>query len=111
MHCPTIDLNHLARLWRSEMRSDQICVELGCTRGHLYNLARKHRLGRRPPQFNAPRVSETPDPTESEIAEATAAIRATWTEQERRARMVGCRRKPVEVPNFYFHREQYVFSH
>ena len=71
MHCPPIDLHHLARLWKSEMRSDKICEELGCTRGHLYNLARRHALGRRPPQFNAPRVTETPDPTESEIAEAT----------------------------------------
>lgn len=110
MHCPPTDLTHLARLWKSEMRSDQICAELGVTRGHLYHLARKHRLGRRPPQFNAPRVSETPDPTESEIAEATAAIRATWTPEERRARSVGYRNKPVEIPQFYFHREQYVFS-
>jgi hypothetical protein len=111
MHCQPIDLHHLARLWKSELRSDQICVELGCTRGHLFNLARKHRLGRRPPKFNAPRTPETPDPTESEIAEMTAAIRATWTDQERRSRMVGCHRKHVEVPNFHFHREHYVFSY
>lgn len=111
MHCPPIDLNRLARLWKSEMKSDKICEALGCTRGHLYNLARKHRLGIRPPQFSAARNTEAPDPTPAQIAEATAAIRATWTEQERRTRMVGCRRKPVEVPNFYFHREQYVFTH
>ena len=110
MHCKPIDLHHLARLWKSEMRSDKICEELGCTRGHLYNLAGKHALGRRPPQFNAPRVTETPDPSEAAIAEMTAAIRATWTDQERRSRMVGCRQKPVEVARFYFHREQYVFS-
>ena len=112
MHCPPIDLNHLARLWKSEMKSDKICEELGCTRGHLYNLARKHRLGRRPPQFNAPRIKDYDDPTEDQIwGEMTSAIQATWTPEERRARMVGCRSKPVEVPNFYFHREQYVFSH
>jgi len=110
MHCPPIDLKHLVRLWKSEMRSDQICAELGCTRGHLFNLARKHALGRRPPRFNAPRVTETPDPTLEEIAEATAAIQATWTPAEREARRVGCRHKPFEVPHFYFHREQYVFS-
>ena len=110
MHCPPIDLHHLARLWKSEMKSDKICEVLGCTRGHLYNLARKHRLGIRPPQFNAPRIKDYDDPTESEIAEATAAIRATWTPEERRSRMVGHRHRPVEVPHFYFHREQYVFS-
>ncbi len=110
MHCPPISLHHLTRLWKSELRSDQICVELGCTRGHLFNIARKYRLGRRPPRFNAPRTTETPAPTEAEIASMTAAIRATWTEQERRSRMVGCHAKPVEVPHFHFHREQYVFS-
>jgi len=110
MHCPPINLNHLTRLWKSELRSDQICVELGCTRGHLFNIARKYRLGRRPPKFNAPRATENPDPTEADIASMTAAIRASWTEQERRSRMVGFHAKPVEVARFYFHREQYVFS-
>jgi hypothetical protein len=110
MHCPPVDLNHLARLWKSEMKSDKICEELGCTRGHLYNLARKHRLGIRPAQFAIVRNTETPDPTLEQIAAATAAIRATWTPEERRSRMVGCRRKPVEVPHYYFHREEYVFS-
>lgn len=110
MHCPQVDIKYLAHLWKSEMRSDQICEQLGCTRGHLYNLVRKHRLGRRPTQFHAPRGTETPDPSEEEIARMTAAIRATWTPEERRARVVGYRSRPVEVPNFYFRREQYVFS-
>jgi hypothetical protein len=110
MHCPPIDLNHLASLWKSEMKSDQICEQLGCTRGHLYNLVRKHRLGLRPPQFTAARNTETPDPTPEEIAERSAAIRATWTPEERRSRLVGYRSNPVEVPHFYFHREQYMFS-
>lgn len=110
MHCPPINIKYLAHLWKSELRSDQICEQLGCTRGHLYNLVRKHRLGRRPTRFDAPRGTETPDPSEAEIAQMTAAIRATWTPEERRSRVVGYRNRPVEVPNFYFHREQYVFS-
>ena len=110
MHCPPIDIKYLTHLWKSEMKSDQICAELGCTRGHLFNLARKHALGIRPQRFSAARNTETPDPTLEEIAAATAAIRATWTPAERDARRVGCRRKPVEAPHFYFHREQYVFS-
>lgn len=105
-----IDLKHLARLWKSEMKSDQICVELNCTRGRLFNLARKHALGIRPHRFSAARNTETPDPTLEEIAAATAAIRATWTPAEREARRVGYRSKPVETPHFYFHREQYAFS-
>jgi hypothetical protein len=111
MHCPPIDLKYLTHLWKSEMRSDQICEELGCTRGHLFNLVRKHRLGRRPPQFNAPREPETPDPTPEQIAERTAAIRATWTPEERRSRMAKCYRpKRVEIKNFHFDREAYTFS-
>jgi hypothetical protein len=111
MHCPPIDMKYLAHLWKSEMKSDQICEHLGCTRGHLYNLVRKHRLGRRPTQFTAARNTETPDPTPDEIKERTAAIRATWTPEERLSRLASCyRRKPVIVRNFIFHRETYSFS-
>lgn len=111
MHCPDIDPVRLARLWNSEMKSDRICLELGITRGHLYHLARKHVLGRRPPQFTAARCTETPDPSEAEIAERAAAIRATWTAAERRARMVGSfRAQRFEVPHYYFDREEYSFS-
>lgn len=111
MHCPPIDIKYLEHLWNSEMKSDQICIALGCTRGHLYNLVRKHALGRRPVQLTAARCTETPDPSEAEIAERTAAIRATWTPAERRARMVGSfRSKRFEVPHYYFDREQYSFS-
>jgi hypothetical protein len=45
-----------------------------------------------------------------DIERETAAIRATWTEQERRARMVGCSRERVAVHSVKFHREHYVFS-
>lgn len=111
MHCPPIDLKYLTYLWKSEMKSDQICEELGCTRGALYNLVRKHRLGRRPPQFSAARNTETPDPTPEQIAERAAAIRATWTPEERRSRMAKCYRpKRVEIRNFHFDREAYTFS-
>ncbi len=92
MHCPPISLPHLFKLWHSEMRSDQIAAELGCTRGHKFNLARKHKLGRRPPRFEAPRKSVHPDPTPDEIEERTAAIRATWTAQDRSTRMASAYR-------------------
>lgn len=111
MHCPPVDVKYLTYLWKSERRSDQICEELGVTRGHLFHLVRKHRLGRRPPKFNAPRESETPDPTPERIAEMCAAIRATWTPEERRSRMAKCYRpKRVEIRNFHFDREDYSFS-
>lgn len=111
MHCNPVDLNQLVELWKSETKSDQICEILGITRGHLYHLARKHRLGIRPPQFTAARCTETPDPTPEDIAQATAAIRATWTPEERRSRLAKCYRpKRVEIKNFIFDRENYVFS-
>ena len=47
MNCPPISLVHLHKLWQSELRSDELAAELGCTRGHLFNLVRKHKLGRR----------------------------------------------------------------
>lgn len=111
MHCPQVDIKYLSHLWKSEMRSDQICEHLGVTRGHLYHLVRKHRLGRRPPQLNAPNRVEAPDPTEQQIAEMTAAIRATWTEEERKSRIAGCyRRQRVEIVNYVFDRTAYSFS-
>jgi len=111
MRCmPPVDLKYLAHLWTTEMRSDQICEELGCTRGHLFNLVRKHRLGRRPRECNAPRVRETADPSEEDIAQMTAAIRETWTPQERENRLVGFTRQRVEIRNYNFDREQYSFS-
>jgi len=112
MNFPPVDIKYLTLLWKSERRSDQICEELGISRCHLYNLVRRHRLGRRPPQLSAARNTETDDPTPEEIAERTAAIRKTWSPEERRSRMAaGYRSKPVIVQNFIFHREQYVFSH
>jgi hypothetical protein len=111
MRCmPPVDLKYLAHLWTTGMRSDRICVELNCTRGHLFNLVRKHRLGRRPKECDAPRYRETPDPTEEEIAQMTAAIRATWTLEERMNRQVGFKRQRVEIRNYNFDREQYSFS-
>lgn len=111
MHCPPIALPHLFKLWQSELRSDQIAAELGCTRGHLFNLVRKHKLGRRPPRFEAPRKSVHPDPTPLEIEERAAAIRATWTLQERHSRMASAYRvKHVTATVFDDTRDSYCES-
>jgi hypothetical protein len=111
MHSPPIDIKYLARLWKSEMKSDQICEQLGCTRGHLYHLVRRHRLGQRPPRLSAARNTETPDPTPDEIKERTAAIRMTWSEKERIARLAPCfRTERVTLAHFVFDRENYSFS-
>jgi hypothetical protein len=92
MNCPPVSLVQLHKLWQSELRSDEVAAKLGCTRGHLFNLVRKHKLGRRPPRFDAPRKSVHPDPTPQEIEERAAAIRATWTTQERYSRMASAYR-------------------
>jgi hypothetical protein len=89
MHCPPVSLPHLYKLWQSELRSDEVAASLNITRGHLFFLVRKHKLGRRPQRFDAPRKSVHPDPTPQEIEERAAAIRANWTPQERRTRMAG----------------------
>ena len=111
MRCmPPVDLKYLAHLWTTEMRSDQICLELNCTRGYLFKLVRKHRLGLRPREYNAPRVRETADPTEEAIAQMTAAIQDTWTPEERERRLVGFRSQRVEIKTYGFNREKYSFS-
>ena len=108
MNCPPVSLVQLHKLWQSELRSDEVAAELGCTRGHLFNLVRKHKLGRRPPRFEAPRKSVHPDPTPQEIEERAAAIRATWTPQERSGRMASAYRlKHVTTTVFFDTRDSY----
>lgn len=101
MNCPPVSLTYLHKLWQSELRSDEVAAELGCTRGHLFNLVRKHKLGRRPPRFDAPRKSVHPDPTPREIGERAAAIRATWTTQERYTRMASAYRVQRVTANVF----------
>lgn len=110
MNCPPVDILKLAAAWDSEMRSDEICEAFGLSRGGLYRLAHKHRLGRRPVYLNGNGNCATDDPTPAQIAERAAAIRATWTPNERASRMVGCRRGRVEIKHFLFDREGYAFS-
>ncbi len=109
MYGPNVDVAELTRMWESGIKSEEICEILGITRGALYRLARKYSLGRRPVRLTGVGRSNVPDPTEEEILARAAAIRAKWTPNERRARVVGrCGR--VEIRHFWFDREQYSFS-
>lgn len=110
MHCPDVNMTKLTNLWNSELRSDQICDVLGISRGRLYFLVRRHRLGRRPPRLSGNGLCKTEDPTPDQIRERAAAIRATWTANERKARVVGGYRGRVEIRHFWFDRENHSFS-
>lgn len=110
MNCPKVDIESLTEAWNSDMRSDQICEEFGLSRGGLYRLAHKHRLGRRPVYLNGNGNCATVDPTPEQIAERAAEVRATWTANERESRRVGCRRRRVEIKHFWFSRDDYAFS-
>lgn len=110
MHCPPVDRDYLEELWFSDHRNDEICELLNVTRGHLHWLARHHGLGRRPATANTNQRGPTEDPTEEEIRERAAAIRATWTPNERRGRMVGAGAARVEIRQFWFDRAGYSFS-
>jgi len=92
MNCPPVSLPLLFKLWQSKKRNDQIAVELGCARGTLANLVRKHKLPKRPQSLDAPRHSVYPDPTPSEIEERAAYIRSTWSETERQSRLASAYR-------------------
>lgn len=105
-----IDMEVLRSLWNSPMRSDKICDELGITRGGLFRLARKHRLGLRPRDVETHCERRADDPTLEEIEERAAAIRARWSPFETRQRMVGARYARVEIKKFVFDRETYTFS-
>jgi hypothetical protein len=108
MNRPPISLPKLFELWQSDMRTDKIAEALGCTRGKLYNLAYKHKLGSRPESLHSLKKSVHPDPTPSEIEERAAAIRATWTAQDRSTRMASAYRlKHVTATVFFDTRDSY----
>lgn len=84
---PSLDVPKLFRLWNSEMRSDDIAAELGLTRGQLYQAKVAYKLPNRLVQHNAKAQERLADPTEEEIAQRAAEVRAGWPPGEAERRM------------------------
>lgn len=97
----SVDIPRLFRLWHmppSQMPTAQIAKLLGIGESTLYSVRKKHKL----PDRERVYVHEDDDPTEEEIAERAAAIRASWPEGEAERRMVGPRQKRWSPPSYMY---------
>lgn len=98
-----IDVNEFVRLWNlppNEMPAREIARRFGVGESFLYKF--KDKLGL-PPRDRTYHYDQD-DPTEAEIAERAAAIRASWPEGEEEKRFVGRRREEWSLPSFRFSR-------
>lgn len=94
MNIKPIDTELLRVLWTdAALTIHQICERVGVAHDTLYKHAKRMQLPRRP---RVERYSDK-DPTIDEIRERAAAIRESWSEEERDRRQVGgkpCRWTP-----------------
>lgn len=95
-----VDTAKLFKLWHmppAEMPPMRICRELGISQSLLYTLKKRHHL---PERGRAPSVDT--DPTDAEIIERAAEVRASWPEGEAERRMVGIMRKRWTPPAYAY---------
>lgn len=96
----------LFQLWHDHsVSNDELTKLLGITRHQFYALKAKHCLPRRPTQcqwVTARSADGEREPTQEEIAERAAQVRATWTPEEEERRRVGPRRKEWAAPKYHF---------
>lgn len=71
-----VPLIELHRLWHhSDLRAEEVAIELGVSLSSVRRLVREHKVGSRP-RVALQRMRLQPDPTPEEIAERAAECRA-----------------------------------
>lgn len=103
-----VDVLLLFKLWHmppSEMSTLEISKRLGVSCSYLYRMRTRHKLPDRERVYH----HDADDPTEEEIAERAAAIRASWPEGEAEKRMVGGRSRRWSPPAYSFDGRQSSF--
>lgn len=104
-----IDVPLLFRLWHmppNEMPSPEIARQLGITGTYLYQLKQRHKL----PDRERIRHYDVDDPSEEEIAERAAAIRAAWPEGEAEKRFCGGSSTRWSPPSLRYSPRDSVFT-
>ena len=76
------DAAQVRRLWAEEVRQHDICIQCDIRPGSFWHVRRSLELPERPCD-KALDFSHRLPPTEAEIAERAAAIRAGWSPEER----------------------------
>lgn len=89
------ELERVRSLWSEGVAVGAICEMLGVTRD-TFNARRDDQLADLPERIRGVGSCNRPeDPSEEEIAERAAQVRARWSDEQRFARMVGGRVPPV----------------
>ena len=71
-----VPLHQLHRLWHhSDLRAEEVAIELGVSLSSVRRLVRQHKVGPRP-RVALQRMRAQPDPTPEEIIERAAECRA-----------------------------------
>lgn len=90
----------LFRLWNDKsLTRDEVARRLGLSETQLTAAARRFGL---PPRGIRRRAYSMDELTPEVIAQRAAAIRATWSEEEREKRMVGRRMQRWQMPAYAF---------
>lgn len=103
------DVATLHALWYSKMTNAELCLALKVSRGSLDVLRKRYKLDNRPFERNNPEYKVDTTPTPEEIAERSAAIRATWSDEEREKRAGGPGPVRWQMPAYAFDRRDIAF--
>ena len=94
------DEAQVRRLWAEEVRQHDICIQCDIRPGSFWHVRRSLDLPERPCDRTLDFSHRLP-PTEAEIAERAAAIRAGWSPEEQARREAGIRPR-AEVRSYQY---------
>lgn len=75
-----VSVRDFTKLWRSDRTVEDVAVEIGVTPDEVRAIAKQCNL--------KPKKSDGPDISPEELQQRAAEVRAGWSEQERRQRIV-----------------------
>ena len=104
-----VDEATIRRLWASDLRNDQLAEALKVPYGWLETIRERYALPARKKHALRGTPGHKPDPTDQEIEERSAQIRAGWSqaEAERRWQLGGLR---CEVRAYKYAPKDFAFS-
>jgi hypothetical protein len=90
----------LFKLWRSEINTKDICIQLGVSDSYLRRLVKQHKL---PPRENGNNgKTRIIDPTPEELEQLMAETRAGWSAKEADQRYCGQKRESWQIPSYTY---------
>jgi predicted subunit of tRNA(5-methylaminomethyl-2-thiouridylate) methyltransferase len=104
---PKIPLDKIKEMWENREALFLIIHKTGIHQKSLEELAKEH--GWVKIKRSARNIESDYTPTLEEIAEVTAAIRATWSDEETERRYHGKKRKEMTIPTVTFDLNSRVF--